>query len=199
MRENDQSKPRPKQEVEKDMIEEAQKGPPEENENPIESSDGNDAVAANSEPNIPVNDSNEKCERLVKGTSANIEETDGATKKNSPPRTLDIHSITPPSTEELSNQQQVPRRSVSGKIKNLMGKMGDLKILSPMDAPPLWRKSDDKTDEDEDVLDSDSGGRNAGRISPPSVSGNLISLECNKTILHSVQIPVRKLLKASVQ
>jgi len=47
--------------------------------------------------------------------------------------------------------------------------MGDLKILSPMDAPPLWRKSEDKTDDDENIMDKDG---DQGCISPPSVSGD---------------------------
>ncbi|XP_011642849.1 WASH complex subunit 2-like [Pogonomyrmex barbatus] len=110
----------------------------------------------------------EKKEVEVKQMPSNTEET-GTAKKNSPPKTLSIRTISPPSEEQ--NTQQVSRRLVSGKIKNLMGKMGDLKILSPMDAPPLWRKSEDKTDEDEDVVDRDSGDlETGGHVSPPSVS-----------------------------
>jgi len=54
-----------------------------------------------------------------------------------------------------------------------MGKMGDLKIFSSMDAPPLWRKSEDKTDEDKDVVDSEDLGV-SGHVSPPSISDSLI-------------------------
>jgi len=41
-----------------------------------------------------------------------------------------------------------------------------------MDAPPLWRKSEDKTDEDEDVVDLDGDLGISGHVSPPSVSGS---------------------------
>ncbi|KAL6431123.1 hypothetical protein ACFW04_007095 [Cataglyphis niger] len=114
-----------------------------------------------------INEEKNKAE--VGETSSKIEE-DGRTKKNSPPKTLSIRTTSSPPSEE-QNGQQVPRKSVSGKIKNLMGKMGDLKILSPMDAPPLWRKSEDKTDEDEDIVDRDNGDQSVGGyVSPPSVS-----------------------------
>jgi len=159
---------RPKEKVDKNAIEEIQKLP-EENKNPIRFSDTNHVTTA--ESNVMVNDVSDKKSKTDE-ESFNVEENESIMKKNSPPRTLNIRTTTLPSTEEQANQQQVPRRLVSGKIKNLMGKMGDLKILSPMDAPPLWRKSEDKTDEDEDIVDSDGGGHTTGRISPPSVSGN---------------------------
>nr|XP_050862428.1 WASH complex subunit 2-like isoform X2 [Vespula vulgaris] len=73
--------------------------------------------------------------------------------KKHPPTTLNIRTTTPSLAEDNS---QVPRRAVSGKIKDLMGKMGDLKILSPTDTPPLWRKSEEKTDEEDEVIDRDS-------------------------------------------
>ncbi|XP_011336352.2 WASH complex subunit 2A isoform X1 [Ooceraea biroi] len=168
MHEDDRSKSKSKEEVGKDVPEEAQK-PSKESKNPTGFSDVSRVAAAASESDIVRDVSDERHKADVEEASASVDENDGATKKNSPPRTLNIQTTTSPSIEEQSNQQQVPRRSVSGKIKNLMGKMGDLKILSPMDAPPLWRKSEDKTDEDEDAVDSDSGGR-TGRVSPPSVS-----------------------------
>lgn len=49
----------------------------------------------------------------------------------------------------------IPKRPVSDKIKNLMGRMGGLKILSPTDTPPLVRKKDD-SDEDSASLPSTS-------------------------------------------
>ncbi|XP_076278814.1 PWP1 homolog no child left behind [Lasioglossum baleicum] len=92
--------------------------------------------------------------------------------RRSPPRSLDIQA-TVPSSQSQENSQAA-RRTVSGKIKNLMGKMGDLKILSPMDTPPLWRKSDEKADEDDSMADrdSDDGGciSTQGHSSPPSIS-----------------------------
>jgi len=169
--EDDRSKSESKEKVKKNTIEEIQKLP-EENKNPIGFSGINHIATAISESNVMVNDVSDKRSKTDVEESFNVEENEGVMKKNSPPRTLNIRTTTLPSTEEQSNQQQVPRRLVSGKIKNLMGKMGDLKILSPMDAPPLWRKSEDKTDDDEDAVDSDGGGRTAGHISPPSVSGN---------------------------
>ncbi|XP_076232238.1 PWP1 homolog no child left behind [Calliopsis andreniformis] len=92
--------------------------------------------------------------------------------KKSPPKSLDIHVTTSSSQPEESGQ--TTRHTVSGKIKNLMGKMGDLKILSPMDTPPMWRKSEEKTDEEDSTADrdSDDGGciSTQGQSSPPSVS-----------------------------
>ncbi|XP_011685940.1 PREDICTED: WASH complex subunit FAM21 isoform X2 [Wasmannia auropunctata] len=160
-------RPKSKEEARKNVVEQAQKLP-EENKSPVKSSSSNrDNVEATVESSARGDVHEEKRAAEIKETSSNVEE-DGTAKKNSPPRTLSIRTISPPS-EEHGNQ--VPRRSVSGKIKNLMGKMGDFKILSPMDAPPLWRKSEDKTDEDEDVVDQDSGDLGvSGHVSPPSVS-----------------------------
>lgn len=115
------------------------------------------------------NVNSEKNKADVEKISNAEEDIDGTARKR-PPKTLSIRTTTSP----CEDGNQAPRKSVSGKIKNLMGKMGDLKILSPMDAPLLWRKSEEK-DEDGDVVDrdSDNGCQGAaGRISPPSVSGN---------------------------
>ncbi|XP_017889320.1 WASH complex subunit 2 isoform X2 [Ceratina calcarata] len=94
--------------------------------------------------------------------------------RNNPPNSLDINvTATQPSPEE----NQGAKRSVSGKIKNLMGKMGDLKIISPMDTPPLWRRSEEKTDEEDSTADrdSDDGGciSTQGHSSPPSASDSI--------------------------
>lgn len=158
------------EEVRKDVAEQVQKLP-EENKTLVESNLKHDIKTTTESSVTARNDVHEeKSETEFKETLSNIEE-DGTAKKSSPPKTLNIRTISPPSEEH--GNQQAPRRLVSGKIKNLMGKMGDLKILSPMDAPPLWRKSDDKTDEDEDVVDQDSGDLVVGgHVSPPSVSGN---------------------------
>ncbi|XP_072762382.1 no child left behind isoform X2 [Anoplolepis gracilipes] len=113
---------------------------------------------------------NEEKNKAEVGETSSKAEEDGRTKKNSPPKTLSIRTTSSPPSEE-QNGQQVPRKSVSGKIKNLMEKMSDLKILSPMDAPPLWRKSEDKADEDEDIVDRDNEEQGtSGYVSPPSVS-----------------------------
>lgn len=113
--------------------------------------------------------SNEKNTYFENTSSVEEDTAVNSAIKINPPRTLNIRTV---STSPEENNQ-TPRRAVSGKIKSLMGKVGDLKILSPMNAPPLWRKSEDKTDEDEDVVDHDSGGLDiSGHVSPPSISGN---------------------------
>ncbi|XP_018344675.1 PREDICTED: WASH complex subunit FAM21-like isoform X2 [Trachymyrmex septentrionalis] len=164
---NDQLKS--KEKVSKVIAEQAQKLP-EENKSQVESSNLNCDVKATLESSVVERNDvdEEKSEAEIKEIYSNIEE-DGIVKKNSPPKTLSIRTISPPSEEH--GDQQVPRRLVSGKIKNLMGKMGDLKILSPMDAPPLWRRSEDKTDEEEDVVDRDIADLSvSGHVSPPSIS-----------------------------
>lgn len=94
--------------------------------------------------------------------------------KKSPPKSLDIQAAV---TSSPPDDSQSGRRAVSGKIKNLMGKMGDLKILSPMDTPPMWRRSEERTDEEDSTADrdSDDGGciSTQGHSSPPSISGNV--------------------------
>ncbi|CAG5103897.1 Similar to Washc2: WASH complex subunit 2 (Mus musculus) [Cotesia congregata] len=66
--------------------------------------------------------------------------TDNDTKIRTPPKSLKIKL--PTVTADDDNESvSPPRRAVSGKIKNLMGKMGDLKILSPTDTPLTWRKA----------------------------------------------------------
>lgn len=92
--------------------------------------------------------------------------------KKHPPTTLNILTTTTPLLTE--DNSQVLRRAVSGKIKDLMGKMGDLKILSPTDTPPLWRKSEEKTDEEDEVFDrdSDDGGCISTQIRTLSTEGN---------------------------
>lgn len=94
--------------------------------------------------------------------------------KMSPPKSLDIHTTATSSSPDKNNQT---KRMVSGKIKNLMGKMGDLKMISPMDTPPVWRKSKEKTDEEDNSgdRDSDDGGcvSTQSHNSPLSASGNI--------------------------
>lgn len=146
---------------------------PEQNKDPESSSLNRDIKMTTESKNIVTkSDINEEKNKAEIGETSSKTEENGRIKKNSPPKTLSIRTTSSPPSEE-QNGQQVPRKSVSGKIKNLMGKMGDLKILSPMDAPPLWRKSEDKMDEDEDIVDRDNGDQGVGGyVSPPSVSGN---------------------------
>ncbi|XP_014477098.1 PREDICTED: WASH complex subunit FAM21C [Dinoponera quadriceps] len=170
-RQDVRTKPELKEGIEKDIVEEVMKLAEEENKSSAEPSSVDRDVKTSADLDIVV--SRSENDVITEENKTNVEETseedvDGTAKK-SPPKTLSIRATSSPS-EDVS---QTPRKSVSGKIKNLMGKMGDLKILSPMDAPPLWRKSEDRTDEDEDIVDkdSDSGGpTTAGRASPPSVS-----------------------------
>ncbi|KAK2588426.1 hypothetical protein KPH14_004425 [Odynerus spinipes] len=93
-----------------------------------------------------------KKEELAQADVGNSTNNDLENKKH-PPTTLNIRAATSSPPDDNS---QAPRRAVSGKIKDLMGKMGDLKILSPTDTPPLWRKSEEKTDEEDEVIDRDS-------------------------------------------
>lgn len=171
-REDDRSKSESKEEVRKDTIEKVQELS-EQNKDSESSSLNRDIKVTTEIKNvIAKSDINEEKNKDEVGETVSKAKEDGRLKKNSPPKTLSIRTTSSPPSEE-QNGQQVPRKSVSGKIKNLMGKMGDLKILSPMDAPPLWRKSEDKTDDDEDIVDKDNGDQSiSGCISPPSVSGN---------------------------
>lgn len=74
--------------------------------------------------------------------------------KKDPPKSLDLPSMSASSAESDSTTQ-VPRRAVSGKIQNLMGKMGNFKILSPTDTPPVMRKAEEKIDVNENLADKD--------------------------------------------
>ncbi|XP_018050236.1 PREDICTED: WASH complex subunit FAM21 isoform X2 [Atta colombica] len=180
----DNNQVKSKEEASKDIAEQTEKLP-EENKNQRESSNLNRDVKAIVESSVVRNDvDEEKSEAEIKEISSNIEE-DGIVKKNSPPKTLSIRTISPPSEEH--GNQQVPRRLVSGKIKNLMGKMGDLKILSPMDTPPLWRRSEDKTDEEEDVVDRDIADLGvSGHVSPPSISEGSTRKESSYSTISTI-------------
>ncbi|XP_078050380.1 PWP1 homolog no child left behind isoform X2 [Augochlora pura] len=121
---------------------------------------------------INVSDAGKLDQKDTQQATTIAPETTEVEPRRSPPRSLDIQA-TVSSSQSLDNSQ-ANRRSVSGKIKNLMGKMGDLKILSPMDTPPLWRKGEERTDDDDSVADrdSDDGGcvSTQGHSSPPSIS-----------------------------
>ncbi|KAL2711652.1 WASH complex subunit FAM21 isoform X1 [Vespula squamosa] len=122
--------------------------------------------------------------------------------KKHPPTTLNIRTTTSSLAEDNS---QVPRRAVSGKIKDLMGKMGDLKILSPTDTPPLWRKSEEKTDEEDEVIDrdSDDGGCISTQIRALSTEENEPNRSSNgnsnaeTAISFDIPVQVETLLTAS--
>ncbi|OXU28147.1 hypothetical protein TSAR_006962 [Trichomalopsis sarcophagae] len=109
--------------------------------------------------------------RPVKSDSSVVD--GGVISKKEPPKTLKIQM---PMTEESpasSTQQPSKKPLVSGKIKNLMGKMGDLKILSPTDTPPFFRKSNEEkssgSNEDEQEVAGDLASSEAS--TPSLLSG----------------------------
>ncbi|XP_063988289.1 WASH complex subunit 2 isoform X2 [Diachasmimorpha longicaudata] len=75
----------------------------------------------------------------------------GEGTKIEPPKSLRIRLPVPG-----EDSGQAPRRAVSGKIANLMGKMGDLKILSPTDTPPVMRRGEERQDSGQATPDKDS-------------------------------------------
>ncbi|XP_070158447.1 no child left behind isoform X3 [Polyergus mexicanus] len=169
-REDYRSKPEFKEKVKKDIIEKVQKLSEQNKDSEFSNLNRDIKTTIESKNIVAKSDINEEKNKAEVGETSSKTDEDGRTKKNSPPKTLNIRTTSSPPSEE-QNGQQVHRKSVSGKIKNLMGKMGDLKILSPMDAPPLWKKSEDKTDEDEDIMDRDNGDQGvSGYVSPPSMS-----------------------------
>lgn len=95
-----------------------------------------------------------KLTRPDKPTKPEPSVVDGAvSSKKEPPKTLKlIDPAKPPSPTEDSptNQQALKKPAVSGKIKNLQGKMGALKMLSPTDSPPTWRKSNEEKSSNDD-------------------------------------------------
>lgn len=97
---------------------------------------------------------------------------DGAvSSKKEPPKTLKIQ-MNLPLPSEPSQQQPAPKKPpVSGKIKNLQGRIGDLKILSPTDTPPLFRKNNNNEEKakDDDEKEADLGSSEAS--SPSLTSG----------------------------
>ncbi|XP_076548056.1 PWP1 homolog no child left behind isoform X2 [Osmia lignaria lignaria] len=101
-----------------------------------------------------VEEKNDKDVHRVSSAEPSVAEDIENETKKSPPKSLDIQTVASSSPSEENDQGT--KRTVSGKIKNLMGKMGDLKILSPMDVPPLWRRSEEKTDEEDSTADRDS-------------------------------------------
>ncbi|KAK0167005.1 hypothetical protein PV327_004460 [Microctonus hyperodae] len=93
----------------------------------------------------------------ISKVSENLENSPpGILTQKEPPKSLKIRL---PIVGAAEDSNIPPRRAVSGKIKDLMGKMGDLKILSPTDTPLPWRKSENPTseeDNDNDTPDRDS-------------------------------------------
>ncbi|XP_008559986.1 WASH complex subunit 2 isoform X1 [Microplitis demolitor] len=93
------------------------------------------------------------------------------TATTGPPKSLKIKLPIPTGIVDDDNDNDSvspPRRAVSGKIKDLMGKMGDLKILSPTDTPLVWRKAagDKQDSENDNTPDRDS--EDGSSISIPS-------------------------------
>lgn len=99
--------------------------------------------------------------------SAQVIVGDNSTKRH-PPKTL---SIRLPVAGDDSSQQPPPRRVVSDKIKHLKGKMGDFKVLSPTDTPPVWRKSKEKSDSESEIIES-RDSEDGGNMSVPSTAAS---------------------------
>ncbi|XP_011306253.1 WASH complex subunit FAM21 [Fopius arisanus] len=74
---------------------------------------------------------------------------DPSAAKIEPPKSLRIRLPGP------ADESGAPKRAVSGKIANLMGKMGDLKILSPTDTPPVLRRAEEKREDRAGTPDGD--------------------------------------------
>jgi hypothetical protein len=112
-----------------------------------------------------------KLEQSETNTKSESSAVDGSVgSKKEPPKTLKIQETPPASDESSANQQGTKKPAMSGKIKNLMGKMNDLKILSPTDTPPLLRKKhDEKSNNDnEQKAATDLGSSEASSPSLPS-------------------------------
>ncbi|XP_048266620.1 WASH complex subunit 2 isoform X2 [Bombus terrestris] len=145
----------------------------------IEISNSSDIFVKSEESNVPVTastdieqDNDKDMHRVSSSDEREPMQNSENELKKSPPKSLDIHTSATLSSPEKNNQ--AAKRVVSGKIKNLMGRMGDLKLISPMDTPPVWRKSKEKADEEDSAADrdSDDGGclSTQGPNSPLSVS-----------------------------
>lgn len=125
-------------------------------------------VEAKTPPKIPQKPDSLTARGNQVGKEKNDNVVDGAcVSKRDPPKTLNIRSSPPLTTEESS---QVPRREMSGKIKDISRRLGGLKILSPTDTPPVLRKNEEKTEErteeEEEFLEGDS--EDGGSLSVPS-------------------------------
>ncbi|XP_046742132.1 WASH complex subunit 2-like isoform X2 [Diprion similis] len=122
-----------------------------ESETRISSSEGEMSSTISKSDNIYT-------EQATSSTSFKSEEISSIEEKREPPKTLEIRSGEKPNA--------VQRRVVSGKIKNLMGRMSDLKILSPTDSPPVWRKNEDRVEEDADKDSADGSCSSTSRKNP---------------------------------
>ena len=137
---------------------------------------------AKADVKLPKADVSSKIEKLSKADPANV--VDGAvSSKRDPPKSLKLKASTINNAEDTvsaetsstTTQSQVPKKPVvSGKIKNLMGKMGDLKILSPTDVPPILKKNKEDTNgvkSEKDNEESNEDAQNSGASSPSLPSG----------------------------
>ncbi|XP_033223849.1 WASH complex subunit 2C isoform X2 [Belonocnema kinseyi] len=143
-------------------------------EDPIEipTDDGDIIIEPKAEVKTPPKIPQKPDSLILSGSQVVIEKSDNVVdgacvSKRHPPKTLNIRSSPPLITEESS---QVPRREMSGKIKDISRRLGGLKILSPTDTPPVLRKNEEKpeerTEEEEEFLAGDS--EDGGSLSVPS-------------------------------
>ncbi|KAL7298062.1 hypothetical protein TKK_0009067 [Trichogramma kaykai] len=126
--------------------------------------------------------------------------------KPEPPKSLKLKIGTPPppvqpsegpsspSTPGTPGTPGTPKKPVvSGKIKNLMGKMNDLKILSPNDTPPLFRKNKEenngaKNEEEKEETNDDATNSEASTPSFFSGASSPLTSEANSKTKDSPSI-----------
>ncbi|XP_066598640.1 WASH complex subunit 2-like [Prorops nasuta] len=131
-------------------------------------------------PNVPsfsdinLNAQNDKTGKSSEPNKSKVVES---IVRMSPPKTLNIRNVISSTSED---DTQAPKREVSSKIKDLMGKMGDLKILSPTDVPPILKKGEDNLEDDKEALDRDSD------------DGGCLSVQSRSSRSFSDETPVRK-------
>lgn len=150
----------------------------------VETSDDSDIFAKSEESGVSIITPKEKNDTQISSSDErdSMPNTENELKK-SPPKSLDIHTNAALSSPEKNNQGA--KRVVSGKIKNLMGRMGDLKMISPMDTPPVWRRSKEKMDEEDSAADRDSD--DGGCVSTQSHNSPLSVSEDSTTQKQSQQ------------
>jgi len=124
----------------------------EQNRNPQEFPDVNSVSKAISKWNA-----------LAKGDVSDKRLKTGNLMKIKSPRALNIER----SNLSLIKEENVPPKAISDSMKNLMAKIGDMKIYSPMNPPPLFKK---KNKIEETTVDSNDDEYIADCVTLPSVS-----------------------------
>lgn len=109
-------------------------------------------------------------QKLFESNKPESTTVDGAViSRKEPPKTLKIQTDLQPADD--TETAAAPKKPVvSGKIKNLMGKM-DFKILSPTDTPPLTRKNVEEKSTSESELEASGETANSEESTPSLPSG----------------------------